>query len=46
MENKELELLYCSIKVMWIDVSTKALSKHEDDICCHAIRFIHSIKQL
>jgi hypothetical protein len=44
MENKELELLYCSIKVMWVDVSTKALSKPKDDICCHAIRFRHSKK--
>ncbi len=43
LENKELELLYCSIKNMWDDVFIKALPKPKHDICCHAIGLTHSI---
>jgi len=32
MENKELELLYCSIKNMWDDVFIKAFPKPKHDI--------------
>jgi hypothetical protein len=43
VENKELELFYCSTKDMWANVFTKVLLKPKHDICCHAIGFRHSI---
>jgi hypothetical protein len=44
MENKELELLYCSIENMWVNVFTKALPKPKHDISCDAIGLRHSIQ--
>ncbi len=44
MENKKLELFYCSSENMWADIFTKALPKPKRDICCDAIELRNSIE--